>query len=324
MLGRRCLTISLFVALTGLATALLPVLLIAALLLSLLPAARGALATLGLMIGYLWCETVGIFAALFIWLRHRQPDRFLQANFKLQCWWANTLKTLAERLYRLRFRVSGEAALAPGPAIMLPRHASIADTIIPMVYFAIPQQLQLRYVLKKELLMDPCLDIVGNRLPNFFVARGGQDTEAARAGVAALIAGLQPNEGALLYPEGTRFSKDKRLALKRRYSDDTDMLAQLERWPSLLPPRLGGTLAALEANPGLDLVFCAHTGFEGSSHFSNLINGSWLGTEIQLRFWRVPYSQIPKDATDRREFLFAQWDVMQHNVAEMQNGAASG
>ena len=42
---------------------------------------------------------------------------------------------------------------------MLLRHAGIADTIIPRVFYAIPQQVRLRYVLKKELLMDPCLDL---------------------------------------------------------------------------------------------------------------------------------------------------------------------
>ena len=47
-----------------------------------------------------------------------------------------------------------------------------------MVFYAIPHQVRLRYVLKRELLLDPCLDIVGNRLPNCFVARSGADAQA--------------------------------------------------------------------------------------------------------------------------------------------------
>lgn len=317
ILARRILTISVFVGSTLLLTALSPLLLVVALLLSLLPATRGALATFGFAVGYLWCETIGIFSALLIWLRRLDHDAFQQANFKLQRWWARALHTLAQRLYRLRFQVTGAEVLEQGPAIMLLRHTSIADTIIPMTYYAIPQNIRLRYVLKKELLMDPCLDIVGNRLPNYFVDRSGQDTEIARAGVAGLIANLGEHEGALFYPEGTRFSSAKRQALKRRYGNDTEMLAQIERWPSLLPPRLGGTLALLAANPGLDLVFCAHHGFEGSSHFGNLLNGSWLGVEIQLLFWRVPFAVIPADDAGRREFIFAQWDKMQRTIAEM-------
>ena len=101
--------------------------------------------------------------------------RFLDANFQLQCWWANALKRAAETLFSLRFTVEGAEALDGPPAIMLPRHASIADTIIPIVFYAIPHRTRLRYVLKRELLLDPCLDIVGNRLPNCFVARTGED-----------------------------------------------------------------------------------------------------------------------------------------------------
>ena len=37
-------------------------------------------------------------------------------------------------------------------------------------------RIRLRYVLKHELRWDPCLDIVGWRLPNAFVRRGAQDT----------------------------------------------------------------------------------------------------------------------------------------------------
>jgi 1-acyl-sn-glycerol-3-phosphate acyltransferase len=194
---------------------------------------------------------------------------------------------------------------------MLPRHTSIADTIIPMVFYAEPFQVRLRYVLKRELLIDPCLDIVGNRLPNLFVDRSGQDSERARQGVAALVANLAPDEGVLIYPEGTRFSRARHQALMSRYADAPAMLAQLARWPDLLPPRLGGTMALLAANPGRDLVFCAHTGFEGSSHFSTLVNGAWRGARVRIHFWRVPFADVPSDRDSQVAFIQAQWDRMQ-------------
>jgi hypothetical protein len=122
---------------------------------------------------------------------------------------------------------------------------------------------------------------------------------------------LNPREGALIYPEGTRFSIAKHAALRERFKDAPDLLAQLERWTMLLPPRLGGTLAMLGANPGLDVIFFAHTGFEGSSHFSTLINGSWIGAHIQMVFWRVRFEDIPRSNDAQRDFLFAQWDQMQ-------------
>ncbi len=315
---RRLVSIPLFFTLTVLLTALAPVLLLIALVAMTLPRFRGALPTLLFILGYLWCETIGIVTALLIWLRYRRRADFLEANYRLQCWWANALKVIAEKLFRLRFEIRGSDALEGPPAILLPRHASIADTIIPMVYYAIPQKIRLRYVLKKELLIDPCLDIVGNRLPNYFVDRGGQDSENARQGVATLLSDLGSNEGVLIYPEGTRFSKAKHTALGNRYADSTELQQQLARWQRLLPPRLGGSLALLQANPGRDLLFCAHSGFEGSSHFSNLINGSWMRARIRIQFWRIPFARVPKEEEAQTAFLFEQWDRMEQTVEALQ------
>lgn len=311
---RRLITIPLFIGSTVLLTCLLPLLIVIAGLLTVSPSTRGALPTLGFVLGYLWCETLGILSALYIWLRYREHEAFLNANFKLQCWWANALKVIGQRLFRLSFRISGESALNGPPAILLPRHTSIADTILPMVFYAIPHGIRLRYVLKKELLIDPCLDIVGHRLPNCFVDRRAHDSAGERNAVARLMVDLQPNEGALIYPEGTRYSQAKHAALRQRYQASAEMLTQLERWTDLLPPRLGGTMAMLGANPGLDVIFLAHTGFEGSSHFRNLINGSWLGANINLIFWRVRFEDIPTAKDELREFLFTQWDRMQASV----------
>lgn len=315
---RRLITIPACLALTVLVTALFPVLIIAALLLSALPATRGAVSTLLFLTGYLWCETIGILCAPYIWLRYRNPARQFRANFAMQCWWANALKVLAEKFFQLKFVVHGRRALDGGPALMLPRHASIADTVLPVTYFARPQGTHLRYVLKRELLFDPCLDIYGNRLPNLFVDRSGQDSEQAVAGVRDLTRTLGSTEGVLIYPEGTRFSRAKHQALRAKANMNPELNAQLDRWPDLLPPRLGGTLAMLQANPGKDLLFLAHVGFEGSSHFKNLINGSWRKAQVHLAFWRVPFAEIPTELSALKTFLFSQWDQMQDTVRRLQ------
>ncbi|MFM8355635.1 MAG: 1-acyl-sn-glycerol-3-phosphate acyltransferase [Gammaproteobacteria bacterium] len=311
MWSRRLVTIPVFLLATTAVTLLLPLLVTLALIITPLPGLRGAVPTTLFIVGYLWCESIGVVSAGWIALRHRGRDDFLRANYRLQCWWASALMHIAKRLYRLHFDVTGTEALRGAPGLMLPRHTSIADTIIPMVFYAVPQQVRLRYVLKRELLIDPCLDIVGNRLPNLFVDRSGQDSERARQDVAKLVANLGPDEGVLIYPEGTRFSRARHQALMSRYAASPDMLAQLARWPDLLPPRLGGTMALLAANPGRDLVFCAHTGFEGSSHFSTLVNGAWRSAHVRIHFWRVPFADIPTDRASQVAFLQAEWDRMQ-------------
>jgi len=87
----------------------------------------------------------------------------------------------------------------------------------------------------------------------------------------------------------------------------------------LLPPRYGGILALLQANPQLDLLFCAHVGLEGSADFYSLINGSWVNSTIKVHFWRVPFAEIPKDLDDQRHFVVESWDRMQREVSVLQS-----
>lgn len=317
-----------YIALTALLTALAPLLAPLCWLVSFRRGSRGALRSFAFVVVYLWCESIGILVSFWLWLRHALPTRnsgerwrrFLDGNFALQCWWANALKMGAQRLFSLRFVIEGAHVLGGSPVIMLPRHVSIADTVIPMVFYAIPQQVRLRYVLKRELLFDPCLDIVGNRLPNCFVARSGADAQADLDRVAALAGDLGANDGFLIYPEGTRFSAERRRRVLEGLASRVGA-ADLERmraWSQLLPPRPGGAMTLIRAAPNRDLVFCAHTGFEGASHVRHLINGSWIGADIRIRFWRIDHRDIPADEAAQRAFLFTQWDRMQETVVELQ------
>ena len=325
-LGRRSLTLPVLFLATALMTVALPVWLPLSLLAAIaLPAARSAPRVLAFITAYLWCETLGVLGAFLIWLR-RGPRRdeaderaWLDANYALQNWWCRSLKGWAGRLFRLSFEIEGEEALDGDGALLLLRHTSIGDTFIPVVFYNWARGRRLRFVLKRELLLDPCLDIVGNRLPNYFADRSSTNTAREVEGVKALLDDLPADAGVLIYPEGTRFSPAKRAAILARLRErgDTENLARAERWPNLLPPRPAGTLALLEANPGRDLLFCAHTGFEGSADFARLFNGGWLDTIVRMRFWRVPYAEIPTDPDGRRAFLNDAWDRMSREVARL-------
>lgn len=92
-----------------------------------------------------------------------------------------------------------------------------------------------------------------------------------------------------------------------------------QRWTHILPPRYGGILAILQANPQLDLLFCAHIGFEGSADFYSLINGSWVNSTIKVHFWRVPFSDIPTDLEGQRNFVVQSWGQMQLEVSSLES-----
>jgi 1-acyl-sn-glycerol-3-phosphate acyltransferase len=168
--------------------------------------------------------------------------------------------------------------------------------------------MRLRYVLKRELLVDPCLDLAGHWLPNRFVARDGADTAREVEAVRALKCGIGKDEGVLLYPEGTRFTVEKRRRVLERLAGAARERA--ERLQHVLPLRPGGALALLEAPPACDVLFIGHHGLEGFAHVADIMRGALVGRTVTLRFWRVPASSIPAGAEARRAWLEEEWQRM--------------
>ncbi len=272
---------------------------------------------------YVTCEAVGIIAATVAWLAYTLVPGFthatyLRCNFQLQCSWASALFRGIEAIFGIRTEVEGNDCIEPGPIVVYSRHASTGDTLLPAVFISSRHDIVLRYVLKKELLWDPCLDIVGNRLRNYFVDR--QSTAPAREveEVAKLAIDLGPKEGVLIFPEGTRFSERKRdRAIDQLARDNDTQLAEVARsMRNVLPPKLGGPTALLQQNPDVDLILVAHTGFENVESLATLFNGSLIGRKIHLRFWRVARSDIPNDPKAIAYWLFDAWRNLDQWIEE--------
>jgi 1-acyl-sn-glycerol-3-phosphate acyltransferase len=313
--GRRAVTVPLYLVLFALALPALPVVLVASAAIDALRGSRWALSRSALFfVFYLGCEAVGIAVAAALWLGGLVAGRarYLDWNFRVECWWARTLFGGGTRLFGLRLDVKGLDDLGGGPILLFMRHASVGDTVLPAVLLSSQKGIRLRYVMKRELLWDPCLDIVGNRLPNYFVRRGSPDSTREVAAVRRLAENLGPDEGVFIDPEGTRFSPERqRRALDRiRRSGNADLLARAEQLRNVLPPRLGGTMAVLEAASGTDVVFCVHFGFDGIRSFNDLIGGALIDRTIEVEFWRVPGARIPSDPDARIDWLYDQWSRM--------------
>jgi 1-acyl-sn-glycerol-3-phosphate acyltransferase len=265
---------------------------------------------------YLACEMAGLAAALGVWLGARLPllrgqEREQRALRALQRWWAGALFGALCRVFRLSVEVEGLDAPLEGPLFVFMRHASIIDTLLPANVVAERTGLRLRYVLKRELLLDPCLDVVGNRLPNAFVDRESPDSKAEIARVQELAAGLGPDDAILIYPEGTRFTRAKReRALARLAQVDPALARRGAELRRLLPPKLGGALGLLDANPHADVLFVAHAGLDGYPNVRDLLDPHWIGTRLRLRAERVPRAEIPREREARAEWLFTKWARM--------------
>jgi 1-acyl-sn-glycerol-3-phosphate acyltransferase len=226
--------------------------------------------------------------------------------YRLQAWWAGVNLKLAQKLLRLNIVIDGAEHAVPGPVILLIRHASILDTLLPCVYIQGPFHFRVRYILKQELLFDPCIDVVGNALPNYFVDRVG-DTPRELEGVRSLVANLG-TDGVLIFPEGTRFSRQKRReALQKLDAQGSELRSAAQTLTHVLPPKPGGVLTLLDALPHVDCVFFAHTGLETFARIKDLLSGAVVGSTVRGRLWRVPAADIPTDRAGRLRWLYEQW-----------------
>ncbi len=186
--ARRLITIPILYLSWALTLALLPPLLVVALVIDLVRAARGIKPTawrlLAFLLTYLTVEALGMVCGLGIWLASgfgHNRRRLMRWTYVAQGVWANVLWDTTCTVFRLRVSVSGDKNVTPGPLVVLSRHASIVDNILPFQLFTRRNRMNLRYVIKKELVIDPAIDIAGHWLPNHFVDRGGGEmTERSR------------------------------------------------------------------------------------------------------------------------------------------------
>ncbi len=64
----------------------------------------------------------------------------------------------------------------------------------------------------------------------------------------------------------------------------------------------------MDRRPDIDILFCAHTGLEGSQKLSSFIAGSLLDHSIKMKLWRVPAGQIPREPEARLAWLNEWWE----------------
>ena len=271
---------------------------------------------------YLIAEVAGIIGCGALWARHqgwrRTPgDAYLVANFRLQCRWASALFWSARRIFGLRVALEDEALDGGGPVVLIGRHVSPIDNLVPAVFVSARHGTRLRWVMNRWLLRDPCLDIVGNRLPNVFVGTERGEVQGQSQRVSWLAQNLGPNDGILLYPEGALFSPGRlERALETLATSDPDAHARATSLRHTLPPRMGGVLAALAAAPDADLVVCRHTGLEAAGDYRSFLSGGLVGATVRISFDRIERSSLPDAPDALKERIWDIWQALDDWIAE--------
>ena len=147
-----------------------------------------------------------------------------------------------------------------------------------------------------------------------------QPADGDRRRVHALTENLDDRSCIVLYPEGTRFTPARRQRILERLAakDDQERLDRARALECLLPMRTGGLFTLLDAAPQADLVFMAHTGLEGITRMSTLVDGTLLGRSLLVELRFVAAGDVPTEPGMRLQWMYEQWLAMDRWVAAHQ------
>ena len=177
--------------------------------------------------------------------------------------------------------------------------------------------LGLRYVLKRELQMLPIIDIGGRWVPTCYVRRASADPAGEIESLRGLARDLGPDEGVLIYPEGTRHTPAKLARAQAIIAERQPHLSPLaERLHHLLPPRLGGPVALLQEARGVDVVLFGHVGLDGFEYIRDIWAGGLVGTTVRMRLWRFAAAEVPSDEDDLARWIYDRWQTLDDWVGE--------
>lgn len=310
-LRRRLLTVPAVMVATVVVTATLPALLLLALFIDLVRGEKTFSTTrlTGVLFCVLFIESFSLLLLAWTWLSTPARSRARAARtFVFQRWYTAALLRTVTRLFSLQFVVHGAEVVAPGPLLVFLRHASLVDVLLPAGFISNVHQIELRYVIKRENLKGPCIDIAGHWTPNSFVDRSGKHTAEELAALHELKAGIDQFEGVIIYPEGTRFSQRKREALLAHLEGPARETARKLR--HLLPIRPGGAMTLLVTEPLCDVLFVGHHGLEGLTKIGDILRGGMVGRTVTIHFWREKAENIPRGDEARLQWANEHWQRM--------------
>lgn len=269
-----------------------------------------------MLLSWLAMDIVAMVAGAGLWFgfgagRWFGTARSIAIHGRFQTWWLGAIAEIARPLLGLRFEVDHQDPLHPGPAIVICRHASYGDAMLPVLLFGTWNSYQLRYVLMRETAWDPAMDLFGHRLANHFVERSAANPAAAAAELTAvgdLARGLAAHEVAVIFPEGQFFTASRReraiTSVRRR---DPERAERVDALSHVLPPKPGGVLALLDGAPDADVIVVAHVGFESTTNLASILRNAPLRRPVRVRSWRIPRSQIPAGDVARLRWLDDTW-----------------
>lgn len=259
----------------------------------------------------------GRIGTMLVWIqgpfgRNLKTDRIQDKYQTLMAWYTAKIMWAIGKWAPLPIDISAlDEDLLTGNAIVIARHRSIFDAVLPAALFG-PRGILPLYTLKDELQWDPNLDIVGERMGHVFVNRSSKNPERELEHIRNLAARVNDESVAVIFPEGTFFSETRLqraiASIARRDPERARLASQLRH---LLPPRPAGTLAMLEAAPDADVVMIGHAGVEPFGSVPEVLAN--LGDRrhrLFVKAWRYDRASLPTGEEELIQWLFERWVEM--------------
>lgn len=235
----------------------------------------------------------------------------------IMTWWTTALLGTISRIVPLPIDTSQlDDSLLGGNAIVVGRHQSLLDAVLPAMLFG-NRGLRVLYTLKEDLRWEPNIDIVGHRMGHVFVNRSPKDLDAELDPIRALAARLDDQSVGVIFPEGTFFNeKRKARAIRSLEKRDPERAARAQRMQYLLPPRPAGTLAMFEGAPDADVIVLGHAGFEAFSSIKQILANVGGEHGVVVRAWRFARNTIPTDPSAQIDWLYERWSEMDDWISD--------
>lgn len=273
---------------------------------------------------YLWWEVVTLVVLAVLWIgsgfgwRLHRPA-WQDRHYRLAAWWLRRVMGSARRTFDLEIERDDEGPAverSERPVLVFSRHAGPGDSFLLVDAILNDAHRRPRIVLKDVLQLDPCVDVLLNRVPTRFVPTTSRAGQATIEAIGELAGTMDRDDALVLFPEGGNFTpaRHTRAVAKLDEIGRADLSERAARMRHVLPPKPAGALTAIEHAPHADIVFVGHVGLDDLSTLGDLWRGIPLDRHVTTRLWRVRAEDVPPP--ERREaWLYDHWQELDDWIA---------
>jgi 1-acyl-sn-glycerol-3-phosphate acyltransferase len=267
----------------------------------------------GLGIAFCVVEVFGLAMAFIIWVGSgfglwMRTEPFRRLNMWVLDMWLEMITRAIRAFIGFDFAFPSDD-LMTGPVLVFSRHAGPGDALLVARSLTRDHGRRLRMLGTTKLLWDPFFNHLVNRLPFYFCEPNPRDPADQLRELRSAVASIEEDGAMIIFPEGGNFTpRRQKAALDRLAERGDDHLERAAKMRHVLPPRTGGTLAALEAAMTAHILFVAHVGLDDLLSLSDIWHNVPLNRTVQATYW---YAERKPGQTSRAEmvdWLYDQWE----------------